>query len=73
MIRKVVFSAALVAMAAFASVASTTANAYVGNPDTTTVCLPVSPGWMQCTEYGDNFEIIRQYLIRDDSGVGFIF
>ena len=73
MIRNALFSAAFVALVASAAAAPTAAHAYVGNPDTTTICMPVSPGWMQCTEYGDNFEIIRQYMIRDDSGVGFIF
>lgn len=73
MIRNALLSAASVALIALAGAAPTTAHAYVGTSDTTTVCMPVYPGWMQCTEYGDNFEIIRQYLIRDDSGVGYIF
>jgi hypothetical protein len=72
MIRHSLFTAVLVGLVAFASVAPTSANAYVGTGDTTTICMPFSPGWMQCTEYGENFEVIRQYMIRDNSGVGYI-
>jgi len=73
MIRNSLLTAALVGLVAFASAAPTTAHAYVGTGDTTTICMPFSPGWMQCTEYGDNFEVIRQYMIRDNSDVGYIF
>lgn len=72
MIRNSLFAVAVAGLVAFTAATPAAAQTYVGHSDTTTICMPFSPGWMQCTEY-DGMEIIRQYMIRDSSGVGYIF
>jgi hypothetical protein len=72
MIRKTLLTFVVAATVLGSGLLPSQAEANIGNPDTTTVCMPFSPGWMLCTEY-DGLEVIRQYMIRDDSDVGYIF